>query len=93
MSYKIKNAIIKRNNNGINEFNLFDSNNEFKDKDVLVAIDSDDLITIQLIINAIINNDFKKWNEIEVDESESLKTLFVKLGYTREELLELLKEI
>ena len=93
MSYKIKNAIIKRNNNGINEFNLFDSNNEFKDKYVLVAIDSDDLITIQLIINAIINNDFKKWNEIEVDESESLKTLFVKLGYTREELLELLKEI
>lgn len=93
MSYKIKNAIIKRNNNGINEFNLFDSNNEFKDKDVLVAIDSDDLITIQLIINAIINNDFKKWNEIKVDGSESLKTLFVKLGYTREELLELLKEI
>ncbi|MGN1362550.1 MAG: hypothetical protein ACI4VU_02360 [Methanobrevibacter sp.] len=93
MSYKIKNAIIKRNSNGNNEFNLFDSNGEFKDKDVLVAIDSDDLITIQLIINAIINNDFKRWNEIEVNESESLKTLFVKLGYTREELLELLKEI
>jgi len=94
MSYKIKNAIIKRNNNGINEFNLFDSNNEFKDKDVLVAIDSDDLITIQLIINAIINNDFKAWNEItKINDNESVKNLFIKLGYTREDLLTLLKEL
>ncbi|OWT33279.1 hypothetical protein BGI41_03175 [Methanobrevibacter sp. 87.7] len=93
MSYKINNAIIKRDSDGSNKFNLIDSNGEFKDKDVLVAIDSDDLITIQLLINAIIDNDFERWNRIEVNESESLKNLFVKLGYTREELLELLKEI
>ena len=31
----------------------------FNGKEILVAIDGDDLITIQLLVNAIVNNDFK----------------------------------
>lgn len=93
MSYKIKNAIIKRKDNENNEFDLVDPEGIFKDKDVLVAIDGDDLITIQLLINAIINNDFDRWNEVDINPDESVKNLFVKLGYTRNELLNLLKEI
>lgn len=36
----------------------------FNGKEILVAIDGDDLITIQLLVNAIVNNDFKNWEEI-----------------------------
>ena len=93
MSYKINNAILKRRE-GTNQFYLVDPDGKFSDKEVLVGIDSDDLITIQLLINGIINNDFKAWNEItKINDNESVKNLFIKLGYTREDLLTLLKEL
>ncbi len=93
MSYKVKNAIIKRKNDGSDQFDFVDSEGIFDDKEILVAIDSDDLITIQLLINGIIRNDFKNWNLIDqFDENDSLKTLFIKLGYSKEDLLEFLKQ-
>ena len=93
MSYKVKNAIIKRKNDGSDQFDFVYSEGIFDDKEILVAIDSDDLITIQLLINGIIRNDFKNWNLIDqFDENDSLKTLFIKLGYSKEDLLEFLKQ-
>ena len=47
---------------------------------------------MQLVINAIIRNDFKAWKEVKWDDSDSLKAILVKLGYGREEIVELLKE-
>ena len=92
MAYKIKNAIIKKDND-TGKFDLIDQDNAFNNKEVLVAIDSDDLITIQLLINAIINNDFKMWNEIgSINQGDSVKNLFIKLGYGREDIARLLKE-
>jgi len=93
MSYEIKNAIIQRD--ALDEsFELIDPNGFFKEKDILIAIDSDTLITIQLLIKSILKNDFKKWNEIdELDDEESIANLFVKLGYKREEVAELLKTL
>ena len=64
MPYKIDNAILKKDKTG--NVTLIDPENVFKDEDVFVAIKSDDLITIQLLINSILNNDFKKWSEIGV---------------------------
>ncbi|WP_295721576.1 hypothetical protein [uncultured Methanobrevibacter sp.] len=94
MSYKINNAIIKRKNDGSNQFDLVDPDGIFDNKEVLVAIDSDDLITIQLLINGIIENDFKNWNEInQFGENESIKNLFIKLGYSKEDLIKLLKSL
>lgn len=94
MSYKINNAIIKRKSNGSNQFDLVDSDGIFDNKEVLVAIDSDDLITIQLLINGIIKNDFKNWNEIDqFGENESIKNLFIKLGYSKEDLINFLKNL
>ncbi|RBQ23709.1 hypothetical protein ALNOE001_07750 [Candidatus Methanobinarius endosymbioticus] len=93
MVYEVKNAIIQRN--ALDEsFELIDLNGIFKDKDVLIAIDSDTLITIQLLIRSILNNDFKKWNEItELNNNESISNLFVKLGYKREEVAKLLNDL
>ncbi len=94
MSYKINNAIIKRKTDGSNQFDLVDPDGIFDKKDVLVAIDSDDLITIQLLINGIIENDFKNWNNInQFSDNESIKNLFIKLGYSKEDLLELLRDL
>ena len=59
---------------------------------VLMVVESDDFITMQLIINAILRNDFKAWREVKWDDNDSLKALLVKLGYGREEIIELLKE-
>jgi len=93
MVYEVKNAIIQRD--ALDEsFELIDPKGFFKNEDVLVAIDSDTLITIQLLIKSILKNDFKKWNEInELNDDENISNLFVKLGYKREEVTELLKEI
>ena len=57
MSYKIKNAIIKWDRNA-GKFDLVDPEGYFRGKEILVAIDGDDLITIQLLVNAIVKNDF-----------------------------------
>lgn len=91
--YEVKNAIIQRD--ALDEsFELIDPKRLFKDKEVLIAIDSDTLITIQLLISSILRNDFKKWNEItELENNENISNLFVKLGYEREEIAELLKSL
>ena len=55
MAYKIDNAIIKKDRNG--RVTLIDPENVFGDEDAFIAVKSDDLITIQLLINAIMKND------------------------------------
>lgn len=90
MAYKIDNAIVKKDRNG--RVTLIDPENIFKDEDAFVAIKSDDLITIQLLINGILNNDFQNWRELgSIPENEPLKSLFVRLGYSREDISNLLK--
>lgn len=91
MAYKIENAIVKKDRTG--RVTLIDPENVFKDEDAFIAIKSDDLITIQLLINSIMNNDFKSWREIgNVPDKEPVKTLFVRLGYSKEDIANLLKE-
>ena len=91
MAYKIDNAIIKKNMNG--GITLIDPENVFINEDAFIAIKSDDLITIQLLINGILRNEFKNWKEIgNVPEKEPLKTLFIRLGYSKEDISKLLKE-
>ena len=92
MAYKIDNAIIKKDRNG--RITLIDPDNVFKDEDAFIAVKSDDLITIQLLINGIMKNDFKSWRELGViPENEPLKSLFVRLGYSKEDIANLLKEL
>ena len=83
MPYKIDNAILKKDKTG--RVTLIDPENVFKDEDAFVAIKSDDLITIQLLINSILHNDFKRWSELG-------KSLFVRLGYSKADIASLLKE-
>lgn len=94
MTYEIKNAIIQRDS--LDEsFNLVDPKGYFEDKEVLVAIDGDTLITIQLLLNSIVKNDFKKWKKIKNnnDLSDSFSKLFLELGYSREKLTKLIEEL
>ena len=87
MPYKIDNAILKKDKTG--RVTLIDPENVFKDEDAFVAIKSDDLITIQLLIH----NDFKRWSELGVvPETEPVKSLFVRLGYSKADIASLLKE-
>ena len=91
MAYKIDNAIVKKDRNG--RITLIDPENVFKDEDAFIAIKSDDLITIQLLINGILSNDFQNWRELgTIPEKEPLKGLFVRLGYSKEDISNLLKE-
>lgn len=91
MPYKIDNAILKKDKTG--NVTLIDPENVFKDEDAFVAIKSDDLITIQLLINSILHNDFKRWSELGlVPETEPVKSLFVRLGYSKADIASLLKE-
>lgn len=91
MAYQIDNAIVKKDKNG--NLILIDPEGHFRDEDAFIAIKSDDLITIQLLINGILSNDFKSWRELgKVPENEPLKSLFVRLGYSREDISNLLKE-
>ncbi|WP_405303623.1 hypothetical protein [Methanobrevibacter sp.] len=91
MAYKIDNAIVKREVNG--SISLIDPDNIFDDEDAFIAVKSDDLITIQLLINGIMKNDFKNWKELGViPETEPLKALFVRLGYSKEDIAKMLKE-
>jgi hypothetical protein len=93
MVFEIKHGMIQRDS--LDEsFELIDPNNYFKNENLLVAIDSDTLITIQILVKAIVNNDFVKWNEIkETNDIEPLSSLFVKLGYQREDIAKILSEI
>lgn len=91
MAYKIDNAIIKKDRNG--RVTLIDPENVFGDEDAFIAVKSDDLITIQLLINAIMKNDFKSWKELgSIPENEPIKSLFVRLGYSKEDIANMLKE-
>ena len=91
MAYKIDNAIIKRNMDG--GISLIDPENVFGDVDAFIAVKSEDLITIQLLINGILSNDFKNWKELgSIPDNEPLKSLFVRLGYSREDIATMLKE-
>lgn len=91
MAYKIDNAIIKKDKDG--NLSLIDPENVFGDEDAFIAIKSDDLITIQLLINSIMKNDFKSWRELgSIPDSEPIKSLFVRLGYSREDITNMLKE-
>ena len=91
MAYKIDNAIIKKDVSG--RISLIDPENVFADEDAFIAIKSDDLITIQLLINGILKNDFKSWRELGViPEKEPLKSLFVRLGYSKEDIANMLQD-
>ena len=91
MTYKIDNAIIKKDKDG--NLSLIDPENVFGDEDAFIAVKSDDLITIQLLINSIMKNDFKSWRELgSIPDNEPIKSLFVRLGYSREDIAEMLKE-
>ena len=91
MAYKIDNAIVKRELNG--SISLIDPDNVFDDEDAFIAVKSEDLITIQLLINGIMKNDFKNWKELGViPETEPLKALVVRLGYSKEDIAKMLKE-
>ena len=91
MAYKIDNAIIKKDKDG--KISLIDPENVFGDEDAFIAVKSDDLITIQLLINSIMKNDFKSWRELgPIPDSEPIKSLFVRLGYSREDIANMLKE-
>ena len=92
MAYKIDNAIVKKDRNG--KVTLIDPENIFKDEDAFIAVKSDDLITIQLLINGILKNDFKSWRELGVvPETDPLKSLFVRLGYSKEDMANMLKDL
>uniref|UniRef100_UPI00389064B9 hypothetical protein n=1 Tax=Methanobrevibacter sp. TaxID=66852 RepID=UPI00389064B9 len=91
MAYKIDNAIVKKDIAG--NLTLIDPENVFEDEDAFIAIKSEDLITIQLLINGILKNDFKSWREMGVvPETDPLKSLFVRLGYSKEDIANMLKE-
>ena len=91
MAYKIDKDKEKKERDG--RITLIDPENVFKDEDAFIAIKSDDLITIQLLINGILSNDFQNWRELgTVPETEPLKSLFVRLGYSKEDISNLLKE-
>lgn len=91
MAYKIDNAIVKRDVQG--NIILIDPDNVFEEEDAFIAIKSEDLITIQLLINGIMKNDFKSWRELGViPETEPLKSLFVRLGYSKEDIATMIKE-
>ena len=91
MAYKIDNAIIKKDRDG--KISLIDPENVFGDVDAFIAVKSEDLITIQLLINGILSNDFKNWKELgSIPDNEPLKSLFVRLGYSREDIATMLKE-
>jgi len=92
MAYKIDNAIVKKDVTG--RISLIDPEGVFDDQDAFIAIKSDDLITIQLLINGILKNDFQSWRELGViPEKEPLKSLFVRLGYSKEDIANMLKEL
>ena len=86
MVYKIDNAIVKKDVTG--KLTLIDPDNVFADEDAFIAVKSDDLITIQLL-----KNDFKSWRELgTIPENESLKNLLVRLGYSKEDVANMIKE-
>ncbi len=91
MPFKIDSAIVKKDMDS-GKYNLVDPEGKFSKSEALMVIESDDFITVQLVINAILRNDFKAWKEVKWEEGDSLKAILVKLGYGKEEIVEMLKE-
>ncbi|MDR3062995.1 MAG: hypothetical protein LBU40_02515 [Methanobrevibacter sp.] len=93
MVFEIKHGLIKRDS--LDEsFELYDKNGYFEDDEVLVAIDTDTLISIQILIHTISENKFKKWNKIKkTKEVEDISSLFLKLGYKREDVIKFLNQL
>ena len=91
MPFKIDSAIMKMDEES-GKYDLIDPDGKFNKKDALMVVNSDDFITMQLVINAIIRNDFKAWKEVKWDDDDTLKAILVKLGYNRDEIVEMLKE-
>ncbi|ADC47640.1 hypothetical protein mru_1790 [Methanobrevibacter ruminantium M1] len=91
MPFKIDSAIVKKDMDS-GKYDLVDPEGKFSQADALMVINSDDFITVQLIINAILRNDFKAWKDVKWEGGDSLKSLLVKLGYGKEEIVEMLKE-
>jgi hypothetical protein len=93
MNFEIKYAILKRDS--VDEsFELLDSKNHFENEEHIVGIDSDTLVGIEIILAAILNNDFKNWNKIkEQNNIKSFFNLLLKLGYKKEEIEYILNEI
>ncbi len=92
MPYKINSAIVKKDEK-TGKYDLIDTEGKYGVEEILMVIDSDDLITMQLLINAILNNDFKAWKEIKWEEEDNIKSLLIKLGYGRDDIIQMLKEI
>ena len=76
MPFKIDSAIMKLDSE-TGKYDLVDPDGKFNKKDALMVVESDD---------------FKAWKDVKWDDSDSLKAILVKLGYGREEIIELLKE-
>lgn len=91
MPLKIDSAIMKLDSES-GKYDLVDPEGKFNKKDALMVVESDDFITMQLLINAILRNDFKAWKNVKWDDADSLKAILVKLGYSRDEIVEMLKE-
>ena len=91
MPFKIDSAIMKLDSES-GKYDLVDPEEKFNKKDALMVVESDDFITMQLVINAILRNDFKAWKNVKWDDADSLKAILVKLGYSRDEIVEMLKE-
>ena len=100
MPYKINSAIVKKDEK-TGKYDLIDTEGKYGVEEILMVIDSDDLITMQLLINAILNNDFnailnndfKAWKEINWEDGDNIKSLLIKLGYGRDDIIQMLKEI
>ena len=86
MPYKINSAIVKKDEK-TGKYDLIDTEGKYGVEEILMVIDSDDLITMQLLINAILNNDFKAWKEINWEDGDNIKSLLIKLGYGRDDIL------
>lgn len=91
MPFKIDSAIMKLDSES-GKYDLVDPDGKFNKKDALMIVESDDFITMQLLVNAILRNDFKAWKDIKWEDGDSLKSILVKLGYSRDEIVEMLKE-
>ena len=47
---------------------------------------------MQFLETIFLRNDFKAWKNVKWDDADSLKAILVKLGYSRDEIVEMLKE-
>ncbi|MDR2830153.1 MAG: hypothetical protein LBB45_03810 [Methanobrevibacter sp.] len=58
------------------------------------GVDSDTLIEMEIVIAAILNNDFKNWNKLREDDNiDSFSHIILKLGYKKEKIEHILNEM